>query len=252
MTEPEWLNCTDPQTMLELLRDRSAELRPVPCSCCCTRCLRRRGFCPAYRKLRLFACACCRPVMNLLPDAVCHAALGAAEQHAEGALDEAAFVQVAEDFDIKRRARFPRPGGFDPDDHAWNALYCAVHRRWRSSYDDTHATDRWRIAAVIAYDAVQAHEGEEASEQAALLREVFGNPFRLAPPVSAPVLLWDDGTVPKLARAIYEEWAFDRLPILGDALEESGCTDAALLGHCRQPGGHVRGCWALDLLLGTA
>jgi hypothetical protein len=63
-------------------------------------------------------------------------------------------------------------------------------------------------------------------------------------------LAWNGGTVPALARAIYAERAFDRLPILADALEEAGCTDAALLAHCRGPGPHVRGCWAIDLILG--
>jgi hypothetical protein len=50
--------------------------------------------------------------------------------------------------------------------------------------------------------------------------------------------------------AIYEERAFDRLPILGDALEEAGCDNPAILSHCRDGGDNVRGCWVLDLLLG--
>ncbi len=53
-----------------------------------------------------------------------------------------------------------------------------------------------------------------------------------------------------LAEAVYEERAFDRLPILADALEDAGCSDSAVLNHCRQPGVHVRGCWVVDLLLG--
>jgi hypothetical protein len=44
--------------------------------------------------------------------------------------------------------------------------------------------------------------------------------------------------------------AFDRLPILADALEEAGCDEPALLAHCRSDGPHVRGCWAVDLVLG--
>jgi hypothetical protein len=250
MTEAEWLGGTDPQAMLELLRDRGAELRPVSCGCCRTRCLRRRGPCPAYRKLRLFACACCRPVMHLLPDAVCQRALAAAEQHAEGALGEEEFIEVAEEFDTVRRGRYPRPRGHDPVDDAWTALYCTVHRRWRSCYDDTPATDRWGMAATVAYDAARAQEAEDARGQAVLLREVFANPFRAAPPPPPAVLLWEGGTVPKLAHAIYEERAFDRLPVLADALEEAGCPDEAVLSHCRRPDEHVRGCWALDLLLG--
>ena len=43
-----------------------------------------------------------------------------------------------------------------------------------------------------------------------------------------------------------------RLAVLSDALEEVGCTDTALLSHLRSPGPHVRGCWALDLVLGKS
>jgi hypothetical protein len=53
----------------------------------------------------------------------------------------------------------------------------------------------------------------------------------------------------RLAEQIYKERAFNRLPTLADALEESGCQEAALLAHCRGPGPHVRGCWAVDLIL---
>ena len=52
------------------------------------------------------------------------------------------------------------------------------------------------------------------------------------------------------AQAIYDDRALERLPVLADALEEAGCTDAAILEHCRGPGPHVRGCWVIDLLLG--
>jgi hypothetical protein len=30
----------------------------------------------------------------------------------------------------------------------------------------------------------------------------------------------------------------------------AGCTDADILSHLRSPGPHVRGCWAVDLVLG--
>jgi hypothetical protein len=63
-------------------------------------------------------------------------------------------------------------------------------------------------------------------------------------------LHWNGNTVSKMAQAIYGDRAFEHLPILADALEEAGCTDAAILDHCRQPGEHVRGCWVVDLLLG--
>jgi hypothetical protein len=82
-----------------------------------------------------------------------------------------------------------------------------------------------------------------------LLRDIFGNPFR---PVSADPawLTWKDGTVPRLAQAIYYGRAFDRLPLLANALEEAGCDNADILNHLRGPGPHARGCWPLDLILG--
>jgi len=40
--------------------------------------------------------------------------------------------------------------------------------------------------------------------------------------------------------------------VLADALEEAGCAETALLDHLRAPGPHVRGCWALDHILGRS
>jgi hypothetical protein len=60
---------------------------------------------------------------------------------------------------------------------------------------------------------------------------------------------WLAPMVTKLALAIYEERAFDRMPILADALEDAGCTNQDILEHCRLPGEHARGCWVVDLLL---
>jgi hypothetical protein len=41
-----------------------------------------------------------------------------------------------------------------------------------------------------------------------------------------------------------------KLAVAADALEDAGCTDPELLGHLRGPGPQVRGCWAVDLVLG--
>ena len=95
--------------------------------------------------------------------------------------------------------------------------------------------------------------GTEPEErgQCSLVRDIFGNPFR---PVAADPawLAWNHGTVPAIARHVYDDRAFHDLPILADALEDAGCTNADLLDHCRGPGPHVRGCWAVDLLLGKS
>src|SRR5262249_12103048 len=86
----------------------------------------------------------------------------------------------------------------------------------------------------------------ERRAQCWILRDIFRNPF-------GPLTLdprWLTSNVGTLACAIYTDCAFDRLPILADALEEAGCTDAEVLAHCRGPGPHVRGCWVVDLILG--
>ncbi|MBN9118301.1 MAG: hypothetical protein J0I06_03925 [Planctomycetes bacterium] len=61
---------------------------------------------------------------------------------------------------------------------------------------------------------------------------------------------WRTTDVLALARGIHRDRAFDRLPILADALQDAGCDDEDVLNHCRRPGGHVRGCWAVDLAMG--
>jgi hypothetical protein len=91
----------------------------------------------------------------------------------------------------------------------------------------------------------------EREGQSRLIRDLFGNPFRPLPSLAPRWLSWNDGIVLKLAESIYQESAFDRLGILADALEEAGCASADILAHCRQPGEHARGCWAIDLLHGN-
>jgi hypothetical protein len=63
---------------------------------------------------------------------------------------------------------------------------------------------------------------------------------------------WLTSTVLALANGIYQEKAFDRMPILADALQDAGCDNEDILNHCRQPGEHVKGCFVVDLLLGKS
>jgi hypothetical protein len=78
------------------------------------------------------------------------------------------------------------------------------------------------------------------------IRDVFGSPFR---PIAFDPR-WRTADTVGLACGIYEDRAFDRLPLLSDALQDTGCADERVLGHCRSEGPHVRGCHVVDLVLG--
>jgi hypothetical protein len=89
------------------------------------------------------------------------------------------------------------------------------------------------------------------------LRDPLGKPFCPSPPLPPAVLAWNDGTIPRIAEAIYQERKMPegtldtgRLAILADALLDAGCNDEELIAHCRGEGPHVRGCFAIDLILG--
>jgi hypothetical protein len=195
------------------------------------------------RKLRLWAAACCRLCWGLLKDRRSRAAVEAAEQFADGRISaaelaaaEAAALKAGETFSMFSRADRPFRHAALAADDTTAALPGPV----------LGAALRVRFALVEAGLASQ-----EAAQTAVLtlLRDVLGNPFRRVK-VKRSWLKWAGGTVPNMAQGIYEERAFDRLPVLADALEEAGCADAEVLGHLRGPGPHARGCWALDLILG--
>lgn len=80
----------------------------------------------------------------------------------------------------------------------------------------------------------------------AALRELFGNPFLSLDFESR----WKTDDVMGVARGIYEDRAFERMPILADALMDAGCENSEIIAHCGGPGPHVRGCWVVDLILG--
>jgi hypothetical protein len=200
------------------------------------------------RKLRLFACACCRHIWSHLGDdsrrAVAAAELFADDQLSKQEL-QTAFALIAGVVQTERDnpAYHSTNGGIGgPATAAYAAAFVGL-----GGYG---AADG--VAACVVRTAISSGNDEttEKAGQAGFLREIVGPlPFR-ALALRPALLAWNDGTVVKLARGIYDERAFERMPILADALEDAGCADADILNHLRQPGGHVRGCWAVDHILG--
>jgi hypothetical protein len=229
MTESEWLACSEPTPMLIFLNSYELE-----------------------RKTRLFACACCRRVWHEMKDERCKAAVVIAELHAEGLATESEMERAAAGAHAVWDADNLLPSAFEYDLHGRGLPlpYSAA------AYNATIPTGWWggAPAFVAPYEIIleaAANREVEAAAQCALIREIFGSPFHTV--VIDPAWLdWQDETILKIAQTIYDTRDFSGMPILADALEDAGCTDAALLAHCREPGDHVRGCWALDLVLGKA
>jgi hypothetical protein len=166
----------------------------------------------SVRKLRLFAVACCRRLWDQLDENGRRAA-EVAEQYADG---------TASHEDL--RLAWTKTT-------AWTAesLTC-----WNNIADESWPGHFKRFVTAQTLDD---------------LRDIAGNPFRPVT-VRPECLTWNDGIIVEVAQRIYDERAYERLPILADALEDAGCTDTDVLNHCRQGGEHVRGCFVLDLLLG--
>jgi hypothetical protein len=118
------------------------------------------------------------------------------------------------------------------------------------------ATEYLDVLALPEYaeskDEITACWERDQARICGILRDIVGNPFQPPPYLDHSWLDLNDGAIRELAQAIYDDRAFDRLPLLADTLVHAGCTDAAILLHCREPGVHVRGCWLVDALLGKS
>jgi hypothetical protein len=187
------------------------------------------------RKLRLFACACCRRLWPVLEERARRVVVGV-EQYADGRLNELDLVNLsgaAQDIALPAR----------PEHSAAEAVVQAASR-----IATAHLTAAQNSAALTATAAAAVRRGEKKAQRD-LLRDLFGNPFR--PTKVQPAWgEWNGGTLVQMAQVIYDEHRFGDLPILADALEEAGCADRAILAHCRSGGEHARGCWVVDQLLG--
>ncbi len=191
------------------------------------------------RKLRLAACACCRQFWGLVPGAA-RLVVELAELYAEGATE---FDDLRDAMLVSANARWA---------HFWpaNATQATADRRPLRALQTVVALLREPERPPRGHPP--AHAAEQRAERSRrlchALRDVFGNPFR--PVVLLPAQLTRD--VRSVAADLEGRQELERLAILGDALEEAGCTDEALLRHCREPGEHYRGCWALDAALGKS
>ncbi len=183
------------------------------------------GYPISPRKLRLFAVGWGRrffhalpPIAERLAEKIEHVTDGLAP---DSELDDA-FVEF-------RRV-------VDADPITWSSAYTSWEplRLAGASFQSSN-TKQIRAAVQFATDSLK------------LIREIFPNPF--APTCFDPA--WRTADVVALAQGIYDDRAFERMPILADALQEAGCDNADILAHCRDANQvHVRGCWALDLCLG--
>jgi len=220
MTEAEWLACDNAHEMYARLGQRMTPRQRLLFSVACgRRCCRVLPSAPAYwleRKATL--------------DALCLEAIRAAEEQCDGA-----------DREARLRALFDEVSG-----SSWHGLH------W-----DLHAAIRGNVEHFLGkYQPMPATAQEQASRDAAdltelvfladLFREIVGYAFRpltLSPSSLTPAVV-------SIAQVIYDENRFDEMPVLADALEDTGCTSEAILAHCRADRPHVRGCWVLDLILG--
>jgi hypothetical protein len=184
------------------------------------------------RKFLLYAVACCRQRWELFSSAVFRRAVDAAERYADGGANRDEMQALYTE--LMNR---PTP---DAPSHALEEM--TIWMVSPGSGIQLLVASAMQLGTATGWDDFEM----VTTAQAPLLRCIVGNPFR---PVACEPS-WRTSTAVGLAEGIYADHAFDRLPILADALEEAGCDDADVLGHCRGDGPHARGCWVVDLVLG--
>jgi hypothetical protein len=242
MTEAEWLACDEPRRMLDHLRGQAGD-RGLWLFVAAV-CGRGSSFFPAEINRTVVAIAEALAEHTTLPGDVA-AAHEAALRWKERFVAEQDFERAASMRDLQDTLLRLGVGGGGR--HAlsaarWAQALPGLSTLWRG-WEDARRAAPWPTDPECS----EARPGHRRF-QAALLRDLF-HPF--GPVTLAPGWLTaDSGAARNLAAAIYAERAFERLPILADALEDAGCADPDLIGHLRGPGPHVLGCWALDLVLG--
>jgi hypothetical protein len=193
----------------------------------------------------------------------------AAEQHADGRLSSEKLQRAHQrltydgrstDYRVKPELRpavwatatGPRFASMAAQRAAELLAHCAVAKPQSPFVGEARARWNERTKERRGQARTEQSHGDvlwtERAAQAGLLRCLAGNLLRPAAP-APDWLTWEGGVAVALAGEIYDERTFELLPVLADLLEDAGCSDAPLLGHCREPGEHARGCWALDLIV---
>lgn len=181
------------------------------------------------RKLALFGVACCRHISCLCKDKRSMNAIEVAERYADRR------AKINEVRNATRNAYEDALGNSRPlGQHVFEVAVLA------------NAAFNAILVSEYALKAAPDQAAGEKAHQCALLRELFANPFQRISIKKS----WLTSNVVDLANAIYSERAFDRMPILSDALMDAGCDSVEIIAHCRSERPHVRGCWVVDMLTG--
>jgi hypothetical protein len=204
-----------------------------------------------HRKLRLFCVACLHRLARERPFWLFAKYIPLLEAFADGEFDQEGLESRLDPLDDALLFPGPlsphimrSPGEYDRED--WLLSLCATQDENRERTNDVSC-----YPTIVSLHSATFSSRDFISElrvRVALLHDIFGPlPFREI--ACDPAWLTD--TVRALARGIYEQKAFERMPILADALQDAGCENEDILNHCRDTAcDHVRGCWVLDLLLG--
>jgi hypothetical protein len=222
MTEAEWLANNEPPEMLQFL-----------------------GGSASQRKLRLFACACCRRIISIL-SVQGISSLEVAERFADQQVSNADCF-AAHNAAYQEYEASPSP--VEVSKPVLAVAWAAIVSRdgYPSKFAEIVAENVCRFGgAWIQGVALTEPQMRERLSHAELIRDIFGNPFRSI--TFSPE--WRTSTAVALAQGMYESRDFGAMPILADALQDAGCESAEVFDHCRGPGPHVRGCWVVDLVLG--
>jgi hypothetical protein len=187
------------------------------------------------RKLRLFACACCRHFEKWLTSEHFMNAVEMAERFADGKTPKAGLKRARQGV---RTARHALPSVSTKNRVLWVGLWLAEVTTSENAFGQVAD----EIQRFVSEGLLKLREQPPA---ATLLRCIVGNPFRSV----AIDPRWRSSQAITLADSIYDEAAFDRLPQLAKELAKAGCQDPDILKHCRSKGPHARGCWVVYMLL---